>query len=308
MDYKYIAYSNGVNEIENKDSKSDYVLDETLYLDKIVDKNGKSKKVDKEQAISLNGIDLDSKYIHLLNKNGAIISRNMKEILKLDIGDTLYIKYEDLKFSYKVIDISEEFMGFTTYVNREGLAKKNKISSRSYSTIFSNNKKYNDMSKLDSEEAKKIVYLMNMDDLKSNIEKQMDRFNGSIYIIIFFASLMALIIIMVIANIVVEENKKTISLMKVLGYPNKRISSIILNIYTPFIIIAYLISIPVMKKILKMIVDALVGNTNVTIPIEADPLTLFIGLVGLLVAYYLALAFSKRVLNKIPLAIALKRE
>ena len=320
MDYKYIAYSNGVNEIENKDSKSDYVLDETLYLDKIVDKNGKSKKVDKEQAISLNGIDLDSKYIHLLNKkkkdikyklkdqDGAIISRNMKEILKLDIGDTLYIKYEDLKFTYKVIDISEEFMGFTTYVNREGLAKKNKISSNSYSTIFSNNKKYSDMSKLDSEEAKKIVYLMNMDDLKSNIEKQMDRFNGSIYIIIFFASLMALIIIMVIANIVVEENKKTISLMKVLGYPNKRISSIILNIYTPFIIIAYLISIPVMKKILKMIVDALVGNTNVTIPIEADPLTLFIGLVGLLVAYYLALAFSKRVLNKIPLAIALKRE
>ena len=119
---------------------------------------------------------------------------------------------------------------------------------------------------------------------------------------------MALIIIMVIANIVVEENKKTISLMKVLGYENKRISKIVLNIYTPFIIIAYLISIPVMTKILKMIVKALLGDTKITIPIEADPVMLGFGLIGLLAAYYLALALSKKVLNKIPLAIALKRE
>ena len=320
MDYKYIVYMKGLYEFDKKDSKSDYILDETLYLDKVISKSGKAKKVDKEQSISLNGIDLDSKYIKLLDKkekdlkyklkdeNGVIISRNMKENLKLDIGDTLYIKYEDLKFSYKVIDISEEFMGFTAYANREGLAKKNKINKNSYSTIFSINEKYSDMSKLNRDESNNIAYLMNMEDLKSNIEKQMDRFNGSIYIVIFFASLMALIIIMVIANIVVEENKKTISLMKVLGYENKRISSIVLNIYTPFIIIAYLLSIPVMTKILKKIVDALVGDTNITIPIEADPLTLFIGLIGLLTAYYLALAFSKRVLNKIPLAIALKRE
>ena len=149
---------------------------------------------------------------------------------------------------------------------------------------------------------------MNLEDLKENIEVQMDRFNGSVYIVILFASVMALIIIMVIANIVVEENKKTISLMKVLGYENKRISKVILNIYTPFIIVAYLLSIPVMIRILKAIMKALMGDTEMVIPIEADPFTLGCGLIGLLVAYYLALAFSKRVLNKIPLAIALKRE
>ena len=135
----------------------------------------------------------------------------------------------------------------------------------------------------------------------------MDRFNGSIYIVIGFASVMTLIIISVIANIVVEENKKTISLMKVIGYKNKRISSIVLNIYTPFIIISYLISIPVMKKILRAIVNAL-GDIKVTIPIELSPSLAFLGLIGLLVAYYIAVGLSKRVLNKIPLAIALKRE
>ena len=320
MDYKYMAYFNGINTSDKKDPKSDYILNETLYLDKITTKDNKDKKVDDETNISIYGIDLDSKYIKVLDKkekdmkpllkdkDGVIVSRNVKENLDIEIGDILTFKYEELEFTYKVIGFNEEFMGFSVYVNRESLAEKNKIAPNSYSLIYSNSEKYSEMSKLDKEESEQIAYLMNLEDLKDNIEKQMDRFNGSVYIVIFFASLMALIIIMVIANIVVEENKKTISLMKVLGYENKRISKIVLNIYTPFIIIAYLISIPVMTKILKMIVKALLGDTKITIPIEADPVMLGFGLIGLLTAYYLALALSKKVLNKIPLAIALKRE
>jgi ABC-type antimicrobial peptide transport system permease subunit len=320
MDYKYMAYFNGINTSDKKDPKSDYILNETLYLDKITTKDNKDKKVDDETNISIYGIDLDSKYIKVLDKkekdmkpllkdkDGVIVSRNVKENLDIEIGDILTFKYEELEFTYKVIGFNEEFMGFSVYVNRESLAEKNKIAPNSYSLIYSNSEKYSEMSKLDKEESEQIAYLMNLEDLKENIEKQMDRFNGSVYIVIFFASLMALIIIMVIANIVVEENKKTISLMKVLGYENKRISKIVLNIYTPFIIIAYLISIPVMTKILKMIVKALLGDTKITIPIEADPVMLGFGLIGLLAAYYLALALSKKVLNKIPLAIALKRE
>ena len=199
-------------------------------------------------------------------------------------------------------------MGTTGYVKRSSLAKKLNVSEKAYSTIFSNNKKYSNMDLLEEDEAKSITYLLSVEDLKSNIETQMNRFNGSIYIVILFASVMALIIIAVIANIVVEENKKTISLMKVLGYNNKRISKIVLNIYTPFIIIAYLLSIPVMIQILKLIVEALIGDIGITIPIEADPLISALGLIGLLIAYYIAINISKKVLNKIPLAIALKRE
>ena len=321
LDYKYMAYSNGFSQIPGDDNKSDYLINLTMGLDKVKHKNGKVKEYkEDEQTFTLNGIDTDSKYIKVLNKrkkdikyklkdkDGAIVSRNIKENLNIDVGDTFTIKYEDLTVSYKVIDISEEVMGFGAYVNREGLNEKIGIPKDSYSTVYSTNEKYSEMSKLSKEEAEKIVYLMNLEDLRENIEVQMDRFNGSVYIIILFASVMSLIIIMVIANIVVEENKKTISLMKVLGYENKRISKVILNIYTPFIIIAYLLSIPVMINILKAIMKALMGDTEMAIPIEADPVALGCGLVGLLVAYYLALAFSKRVLNKIPLAIALKRE
>lgn len=317
--YKYIAYFNGVYKYENKDKTSEYNLNVNIGIDKVIDKNNKEKKIDPDTSLSINGIDLDSKYTKLLDKDGnniinklkedeIILNVNAKETLKLDIGDKIKFKHQDLEFEYIVVDFNEEYMGLSAYVKRDSLASKLNVDKNSYSTIYSNNNKYKNMNKLDKEEANQITYLLSVDDLKENIAKQMDRFNGSIYIVILFASVMTLIIIAIIANIVVEENKKTISLMKVLGYNNKRISSIVLNIYTPFIIIAYLLSIPVMIKILKLIIKAITGDIGVTIPIEIDPLISFMGLIGLLIAYYIAIALSKRVLNKIPLAIALKRE
>lgn len=320
MKYKYIAYFNGVYEYNEKDEFSDYNLNVTVPIDKVISKEGKSKKVKEDTNLSINGIDLDSKYTEILDKNNKniinklvddnkiILSVNAKETLNLEVGDIIKLKYQDLEFEYEIIDFNEEYMGTTAYVSRNSLAKKLNLSEKSYSTIFSNNKKYSNMNLLKEDEAKSITYLLSIEDLKNNIMKQMDRFNGSIYIVILFASIMALIIIAVIANIVVEENKKTISLMKVLGYNNKRISKIVLNIYTPFIIIAYLLSIPVMIKILKLIVEALIGDIGITIPIEIDPLISLLGLIGLLIAYYIAINISKKILNKIPLAIALKRE
>ena len=136
----------------------------------------------------------------------------------------------------------------------------------------------------------------------------MDVYNSSLYVVIAFAAVMALIIITVIANIIVEENKKTISLMKVMGYKNKEVSRIVLNIYTPFIIISYLLSIPVMKKILESIIKVIANDIDMTIPININIYQIIIGLVSLLVAYFIAIAISKKTLNKIPLSIALKRE
>lgn len=320
--YKYMAASDGFYEFEEKDSKSDYVLSVSIPIDEVLSKDGNIKEIKKDEdtSLSLTGLDIDSKYIQILDENekniidklddieGIIINENAKEILGLEIGDKIKLKYQDLELEFTIIDFNSEFMGMSGYVNRIGLSEKLGIGNNSYSVIYSNNDKYENMDKLSEEEAKSIAYLLSVEDLKANIEKQMDRFNGSIYIVIGFASVMALIIIAVIANIVVEENKKTISLMKVMGYKNKRISNIVLNIYTPFIIISYLLSIPVMIKLLKLIVQAIVGDIGITIPIEANPIMSLIGLIGLLIAYYIALAMSKRVLNKIPLAVALKRE
>ena len=325
INYNYMVMLNGFDYKESTEGENaDYILSVSLPIKEVTDKDGNIKEIEKdddeELSISLTGLDLDAKYVKILDskekniipslseENSIILNENAKEMLGIEIDDTITFEYENIIITYKVIGFSAEYMGISGYIERSSLSEDIGLPSSAYTMVYSNDEKYENLSNLEESDASKIAYVLNTTDLKRNIEKQMDRFNGSIYIIIGFASLMTLVIIAVIANIVVEENKKTISLMKVMGYNNKRISSIVLNIYTPFIIIAYLLSIPVMINILKAIVKAIVGDIEVTIPIAISPSLALLGLIGLIVAYYIAIALSKRVLNKIPLAMALKRE
>lgn len=321
MKYDYMAYTNTI-ETEELDDSADYMISASLPIKEVLDKNNNKKEIEEDLKISLSGIDKDSKYIEILNDkneniinllddNNIIINRNMQNLYNIEIGDTLILGLdEEFKntITYKVSGISEEFMNLSGYALRESLCKKVGYNSACYSLIISNHKKYSNLNELDNKLVDKIATVINFSDMKDNMSKAMQKYNASIYIVIAFASIMAFVIIAVIANIVVEENKKIISLMKVMGYKNKKISSIVLNIYTPIIIIAYLLSIPVTKEILKKIVSVLAGDMEMTIPISLEPSLAIIGLIALLTAYYIAVGLSKRVLNKIPLAVALKRE
>jgi len=225
-----------------------------------------------------------------------------------EVGDTLEFKYNDSTISYKIVGVTESYMSLITYVDRKKLSKDLGSPVPIYTSKYSNDKKYSTMKNLDDDELSKINSIFSIDDLEKNIKKQMQTMNSSVYIVIGFASFMALIIIAVIANIVVEENKRTISLMKVMGYKNKTISKIVLNIYTPFVIVAYLLSIPAMIALLKWIINMLVGDMNMVIPITLSWPMALVGLIGLVFAYYVAINLSRKILNKVPLAVALKRE
>lgn len=321
MSYDYMIYTNTI-ETEELDDSADYNINSNLPLKEVIDSNGKKKDIEEDLSISITGIDKSSKYIkpiddknnniiNLLEENTIIINRNMENLYGIEVGDTLVLGL-DKEFkntiTYKIVGISEEFMGMSGYTLRSDICKKIGYDKSCYSTMLSKDSKYSDLDKLDSNMVSKIATVLNFKDMKDNLNKTMEMYNASIYIVIAFASIMAFVIIAVIANIVVEENKKIISLMKVMGYKNKKISSIVLNIYTPIIIIAYLLSIPAMIKLLERIVSVLAGDIEITIPITLEPSLAIIGLIGLLVAYYIAVALSRRVLNKIPLAVALKRE
>lgn len=323
INYKYLVLLGQFDHNDGNSNQADYVLSASMSLKEVKDQNGNIKSIEKEDEeieFSLTGLDTTANYVRILDDKGhnvidqldhentIIVNENAKELYGLEIGDNLTFTYQNIDMTYQIAGFNAEYFGRSGYVNREALSTNLGLGDNAYTSIYSNEEKYDSFKNLSQEETSKIAYILNVDDMRANIEKQMDRFNGSIYIIIAFASIMVLVIISVIANIVVEENKKTISLLKVMGYQNRKISSMVLNIYTPFIIVAYLLSIPAMIQILKAIVKAIVGDIEVTIPIALSPGLALLGLIGLLIAYYIAIALSKRVLNKVPLAVALKRE
>jgi putative ABC transport system permease protein len=283
-------------------------------ISEIKNRNGKDKL-----GVNLFGIDSNLKLIEIsdYNKNDIsklikndediIINKNIKEIIEADINDFVIFKSGDKEYKFKIVGIEDSFMGLACYAKREYISNLFD-SGLKYNVKYTNDDKYDKLSNLDKTEMDNIVNIFGVSDLKENMQAQMSASNGAIYFVIAFASVLALIVILVIANVIIEENKKTISLMKVMGYKNKEISQIVLNIYTPFVIISYLLAIPVMKEILSFIVKVLTKDIDIAIPIELSLTKALIGLLGLLIAYYTAIIISKNTLNKVPLSVALKRE
>lgn len=319
----YIGNMSGTSDTE------DYIYTTNMNLKEVVDSNGNSHEIERkkgddekeeEYSINVNGIDKNPKLIEIKDKSGnnlfeklndnndIIINENIAKIANVNIGDTLVLESGDKKLEYKVVAINESFMGASAYTIRSSLAKEFENDEMVYNIKFTDDDKYSSMSNLTKEESDKIANILSIEDLQDNLKNQLSASNGSIYVVIGFASVMAFVIILIIANVVVEENKKTISLMKVMGYDDKSVSSIVLNIYTPFIIIAYLLAIPAMKKLLEFIVSKLTGSMDFAIPIEFSWIKALIGLAGLLISYFIAIFISRRVLNKVPLSVALKRE
>ncbi len=320
MKFDYIVSYSVMNEDYNEED--DFAITGSYDVEKITDKNDQEKELeDDNYSISLSGIDSSLKYIEIkdkndidliddlfINDNSIIINSTTSEYLDVEVGDNIIFNINNTNISYEVIGIDNQYLQPSAYVTRESLSNVMGYENLVYNTKYTTNNNYKNLDKLETKEVENISSIFTVNELKTNIEKQIEVMNIMIYIIIFFASFMVFIIVAVIANIVVEENKKTISLMKVMGYNNKEISKVVLKIYTPFIVIAYLLSIPVMIHILKYILSIILVDTAMVIPISLSPFMAITGLIGLLVAYYIAVNISKRLLNKVPLAIALKRE
>ncbi|MEG1900639.1 MAG: ABC transporter permease [Bacilli bacterium] len=318
LDFKYmVSYITPVFN-NNESVEEDYLTEIPLKATKVI-VNGKERVLKEEASINIDGINKKVNLLELKDKNKVdlipklgpnkiIINRNIAGILEVDINDKIVFTYNNKDISYKIVGINESFMGLLGYVEKSSFNQIFNMPSSYYNKVFSNLDKYSQMNNLSSEELTNIGGVFSIKDLRRNMETTMEAGNASVYVVISFAAVMALIIIGVIANIVVEENKKTISLMKVMGYDNKKISAIVLNIYTPFVIIAYFLSIPCMIAILKKIIANLVSDMSLAIPISLNPLMAVVGLIGLLISYYIAINLSRRVLNRVPLAVALKRE
>lgn len=296
-----------------------YTLMKDFEILSITNSNGDIKEILKDDyVLSLTGIDKTATNVEIYNQSGdnvidkigdfnIIINKNTSDIMNIEISDVLEISYYDKVLTYTVIEINESFMGSYAYVDRLELGTNLDLGDV-YNAKYTSLEQYNNLDLLEEEEINNISSLFSLVDLQDNMASMMETSSGVIYVIITFSGLMAFIIISVIANIVIEENKKNISVMKVLGYDNKTISSIVLNIYTPFIIISYLISIPIMINILKFVVSLLTDSMDYSLPIEISIPKAALGLAVLLIGYYISIFITKKNLNKIPLSESLKRE
>jgi putative ABC transport system permease protein len=114
------------------------------------------------------------------------------------------------------------------------------------------------------------------------------------------------IIIYVVTSMIVEENKGTISLMKIFGYRKREVNSLILNSSTVIVVIGYILGILLSFASMKGLLKALESSLTFAMPVTIDPLYALFGFVAVMLSYELSKLFCRKKVNAVLMSEALK--
>lgn len=262
--------------------------------------NGKS-------LISVVGINPASRFISLKDKAGngiatdkVIATRSLADTLGLKLGDSIQLvnKLDSRHYEITIDSIAETYVGQYIYMPLAKFNSMLKYPADSYIGLYSS-------SKLDIPSSK-LLSTATLDDLKSAFSAVIQPIQAVVGVLSFFSFLIGLLVIYVVTSLVIEENKQSISLMKVLGYRRKELSRLILNSSTYLVVIGYIIGIPLLLATLSALFKSITADLNMTIPITMNYAYAIFGFVVIYLTYELSKALSRKKLDRISMNESLK--
>lgn len=265
------------------------------------------KKDSGDVAFTISGIQPDTQMIMLKDKKGNVLNTN-KIIITQPLAEKLGVKeggsFEAVnqvtskKYMITVDKIANSYIGEYIFMPIDEFNSLVEYPEGSYIGLWSKQK-------LDIDE-KYLYSVSSVDDTINNFKASMQPLQSALGIIGLLAFVIGLVVIHVVISLIIEENRPTISLMKVFGYRKKEINSLILNSPWIIIVIGYIIGIPLIMSLMDAAFKSAMQSIDIAFPIVIDYLYIIAGFVVIYATYELSKAMSKRKLNRIEMSEALK--
>lgn len=237
-----------------------------------------------------------------LSFNDVIITKSLANRLNIKQGDTLkfYSNLDETIFKVKIDHVAKTYLNDVLYVPIDLIYKETEIPDGSYSCIISNDKINFKNDKLAS--------ITTKDDMLIGIFNLVSPLRLIMYFVGIVASIIGAALIYVIISMVIDENKINISMFKILGYSNRKITSIILNLNDLIVLFAYICSIFISKYVINMLFIRMTRNTQYTLEakISIDSVLIVTGILWLI--YEFSKIATRRKILKIPMEEVLKNE
>ncbi|MHB8129366.1 MAG: FtsX-like permease family protein [Mobilitalea sp.] len=253
------------------------------------------------------GIQENPKYLdlNLLSKEQLeygkyYMTSNAAALYDVEAGDdfTFINSLTTMKYTITVEDIIDDNTQCNLYTSTSKVAKLLGLQQGSYNVLMSDKE-------LDID--KNIVALENTkENLKKQFEVAIDLFMGLIYTLIIFGAVLCIITVYLTVNMIVQENRINISMLKVLGYRTKEINNLVLNTNHILLPISYVFSIISCMKLCEVVFKQFVSKINVYIQPVITITSMLICLVTLVLSYYISLFMLKRKVVRVNMVESLK--
>ncbi len=253
------------------------------------------------------GVIPDSRYIYFEDKSGnvmrpdkIIITRPLADKLGIKPGDTIKVvnRLDSKEYGITIDGIAETYVGQYIYMPLDRLNAMMGYPPGSYMGLWSTGR-------LDIAENRLLAFVT-VDDMRSAFDAMTKPLQAVIGTIAFMSFIIGLIVIYVVTSLTIEENKTNISLMKILGYRKKEVYSLILNSYGFLVVLGYILGVPLLFASMRAMFDSVTKDMSVSFPIIINYTYVLIGFVVIYLTFELSKLLSRRKINRISMAEALK--
>ncbi len=234
-----------------------------------------------------------------LRMNQVIITKPLANQMKVKQGDTVNIvrKADYQEFSLQVGSIADSysrfiFMPLAEYNGKFGMPE------GSYTGLGSN-----ELLDIPENQPYSVV---SMEEKAAAVRGSMAPVVLLVVFISAVAFIIGMIIIYVVTSMIIEENKRTISLMKIFGYRKKEVNSLILNSSTMVVVIGYILGIPLSFAAMGGLMKALENSVTFSMPVMIDPLYIVVGFIVVMLSYGLSKLLCRKKVNAVSMSEALK--
>ena len=301
-DMMFVKYQTVLKTTEDDDENP--IETTTKSAEKFAMKGLQYESGDYNESISVYGVESDSAYIKNLGKmaeNEVYISDTFADKYEVSVGDNLRLdeKYDNEFYDLKVIGIYDYSGALSVFMPIDN-----------YRTLFDEDKDYFTGYMADEEmegiDDKYIATTITEDDVLK-ISRQLDHSMGDYMTYFQYVCLiLSVVLIYLLTKIVIEKNENAISMVKILGYENREISSLYMTSTTIVVVVSCIVGILLgyfgMNSLFRIYLMSMEGWFSFVItPIGFVKMFVFI-----FAAYLIVMIFDYNRIKRIPMDQALK--
>ena len=235
-----------------------------------------------------------------LSTNLVIITRPLADRLKVKAGDTLAAlrKLDGKPFALKIDRVADTYVGKYIFMPLANYNAQFGLPEGSYLGLWSPTALDIPQDQLYSHKS--------IDESIAAIAAMTAPIQTMIFMYSTVAFIIGLIVIYLVTSMIIDENRTSISLLKIFGYRGKEINALVLNSSTIVVVAGYFLGVPLILASIRGLLQSLDNSVGITLPVSINPLYLLIGFVIVMVVFELSKLLSRKKVNTVPMSEALK--
>lgn len=170
----------------------------------------------------------DSNNYLSLEKDKVIISHKLSKILNLSVNDKIKFTYKNKNYEFTISGITENYIGNYIYMSKE-LYEKNfepLVINISYLNIDKEKQDGINKNLLLNEN---VLSINNIENIMTNTDNMLSSLNNVVYILIILSGLLSFAVLYNLSYININERKREIATLKVLGFYHKEVGNYIIK-------------------------------------------------------------------------------